>query len=125
MFLNNYIFEYSKNIQIRPFASEIIKKLIKKHKIIIITARDYTTFENKYQTKMQDIVKKWLCDNNNRVIATSNLPFGSKGAARSQLLLEAINYAIPHVTTSDVRQYLEYSRRYYQNIFQSQPIDFE
>lgn len=63
LFLNNYIFEYSKNIQIRPFASEIIKKLIKKHKIIIITARDYTTFENKYQTKMQDIVKKWLCDN--------------------------------------------------------------
>lgn len=57
LFLNNYIFEYSKNIQIRPFASEIIKKLIKKHKIIIITARDYTTFENKYQTKMQDIVK--------------------------------------------------------------------
>ena len=63
LFLNNYIFEYSKNIQIRPFASEIIKKLIKKHKIIIITARDYTTFENKYQTKTQDIVKKWLCDN--------------------------------------------------------------
>lgn len=88
----------------------------------------YSPFLNPIErcfSQVKSHVKKWLCDNNNRVIATSNLPFGSKGAARSQLLLEAINYAIPHVTTSDVRQYLEYSRRYYQNIFQSQPIDFE
>ena len=88
----------------------------------------YSPFLNPIErcfSQVKSHVKKWLCDNNNRVIATSNLPFGSKGAARSQLLLEAINYAIPHVTTSDVRQYLEYFRRYYQNIFQSQPIDFE
>lgn len=62
-FLNNYIFEYSKNVKVRPFASEIIKKLKKAHEVFIITARDLTTYENKYQIKMQQIVKKWLYDN--------------------------------------------------------------
>lgn len=64
LFLNNYIFEYSKNVNIRPFASEVIKKLKQKHEIIIITSRDYTTYKNKYQLKMQTNVKKWLCHNN-------------------------------------------------------------
>ncbi len=62
-FLNSYIFEYSKNIKIKPFASEIIKKLKEEHKIFIITARDFTTYENKYQMQMQQTVKKWLCEN--------------------------------------------------------------
>ena len=88
----------------------------------------YSPFLNpieRHFSQVKSYVKKWPCDNNNKVIATSNLHYGSIIAARYQLLLEAINYAISHVTTSDVRQYLEYSRRYYQNIFQPQPIDFE
>lgn len=63
LFLNNYIFEYSVNSPIRPFANEIIRKLKQEHEIIIITARDFTTYENEYQNKMQEIVKKWLYDN--------------------------------------------------------------
>lgn len=62
-FLNDYIFYYSTNVSVRPFAKEIIEKLKQKHEIYIITARDFTTYENEYQIKMQEIVKKWLYDN--------------------------------------------------------------
>lgn len=62
-FFDNYIFNYSVNSPIRPFAREIIKKLKEEHKIIIITGRDFTTYKNEYQIKMQEIVKKWLYDN--------------------------------------------------------------
>ncbi len=62
-FLNDYIFYYSTNVSIRPFAKEIIEKLKQEHEIYIITARDFTTYENEYQIKMQEIVKKWLYDN--------------------------------------------------------------
>lgn len=63
MFLNDYIFNYAVNVPIRSFAREIIKKLKEEHEIFIITARDFTTYENEYQIKMQEITKKWLCDN--------------------------------------------------------------
>lgn len=63
LFLDNYIFEYSVNPPMRPFAREIIKKLKEEHEIFIITARDFTTYENENQIKMQEIVKKWLYDN--------------------------------------------------------------
>lgn len=62
-FLNDYIFNYSINVSVRPFAKEIIKKLKQEHEIFIITARDYTTYENEYQNEMQEIVKKWLYNN--------------------------------------------------------------
>lgn len=63
MFLNDYIFNYAMNVPIRPFAKEIIEKLKREHKIVIITARDFTAYENKYQQKMKEIVKRWLYDN--------------------------------------------------------------
>lgn len=62
-FLNDYIFYYSTNVSIRPFAKEIIEKLKQEHEIYIITSRDFTTYENENQIKMQEIVKKWLYDN--------------------------------------------------------------
>lgn len=64
-FWKQHIFDYSKNILIRPFASEVIKKLKNENnKIIIITARYYTTYKNEYQEQMQNIVKQWLEKNN-------------------------------------------------------------
>lgn len=63
LFLKDYIFEYSLNAKVRPFASEIIKKLKEKYEIFIITARDFTTYENEHKTEMQENVKKWLYDN--------------------------------------------------------------
>lgn len=60
-FWEEHIFDYSENIRIRPFATEIINKLIEEnHKIYIITSRSYTTYENDYRLKMQSIVKEWL-----------------------------------------------------------------
>lgn len=64
-FWNEHIFDYSKNILIRPFASEIIKKLKNENnKIFIITARYFTTYQNEYKEQMQNIVKQWLEKNN-------------------------------------------------------------
>ena len=63
IFLKDYIFNYSRNVCVRPFAKEIIEKLKQEHEIFIITARDFTTYENEYQNKMQEIVKKWLYNN--------------------------------------------------------------
>ena len=60
-FWKEHIFDYSKNISIRPFAKDIIKKLVKQnHEIYIITSRSYTTYENDNRLKMQSIVKEWL-----------------------------------------------------------------
>ena len=56
---------YSKNISIRPFASEVINELKKENnEIYIITARYLTTYENKDKELMQNTAKKWLKDNN-------------------------------------------------------------
>ncbi|MCI8700435.1 MAG: hypothetical protein HFJ47_03730 [Clostridia bacterium] len=63
-FWEENIFEYSKCISIRPFASEIINKLKKdNNEIHIITSRSFTTYENKYKDLMQSIVKQWLNKN--------------------------------------------------------------
>ena len=64
-FWEKYIFYYSENILIRPFASEVIKRLKSDgNDIYIITSRSFTTYENKYKAKMQNIVKEWLDKNN-------------------------------------------------------------
>lgn len=64
-FWEKYIFYYSENILIRPFASEVIKRLKSDgNDIYIITSRSFTTSENKYKAKMQNIVKEWLDKNN-------------------------------------------------------------
>ena len=64
-FLKEHVFNYSKNITIRPFAAEAINKLKNKdNEIIIITARYYTTYENENKKIMQNIVKEWLDKNN-------------------------------------------------------------
>ncbi len=60
-FWKEHIFDYSRNINIRPFAAEIIKKLIEEnYEIYIITSRSYTTYENENKEKMQNIVTEWL-----------------------------------------------------------------
>lgn len=60
-FWKEHIFDYSENISIRPFAKDIIKKLVEEnHEIYIITSRSYTTYENDNRLKMQNIVKAWL-----------------------------------------------------------------
>lgn len=64
-FWKEHIFYYSKNVQARPFASEVINKLKKENiEIFIITARYYTTYENEHTEEMQKIVKEWLNNNN-------------------------------------------------------------
>lgn len=63
-FWKENLLEYSKNISIRPFASDIINKLkIDNNEIYIITSRSFTTYENEYKDKMQNIVKQWLLQN--------------------------------------------------------------
>lgn len=60
-FWKENIFDYSRNIPIRPFAAEVINKLKKQNnRIVIITARYYTTYENENKKIMQNIVKEWL-----------------------------------------------------------------
>lgn len=63
LFLKDYIFQYSLKAKIRPFASKVVKKLKENHEIFIITARDFTTYENEHKIEMQENVKKWLRDN--------------------------------------------------------------
>ena len=76
-------------------------------------------------SKLKSHVKKWLCGNNKRMLATAEMDFGQKGAARSRLLEEAIAFAISKISNSHVQKYLDYSRRYYPLIFQNEPIQFE
>ena len=60
-FWKEHIFDYSENINIRPFASNIIKRLVEENnEIYIITSRSYTTYENENKLKMQRVVKEWL-----------------------------------------------------------------
>ena len=60
-FWKEHIFDYSENINIRPFASNIIKRLVEENnEIYIITSRSYTTYENENRLKMQTVVKEWL-----------------------------------------------------------------
>lgn len=63
-FWKENIIEYSKNITIRPFASEIINKLKEKNDIYIITSRPFTTYNNEYNEKIKILIKKWLHENN-------------------------------------------------------------
>ena len=63
-FWKEYIFEYSKNISIRRYAADIIKKLKEKgNEIFIITSRSFTTYENENKVRMQRLVKEWLKTN--------------------------------------------------------------
>lgn len=73
-------------------------------------------------SQIKSYVKEWLQNNNQRLIDTINLPFGQKGAKRFEMLMEAINYAIPQVTSANVQNYLNYSQRFYPQIFQRIPI---
>lgn len=60
-FWKEHIFDYSENISIRPFARDIIKRLLEENnEIYIITSRSYTTYENDNRFKMKNIVKEWL-----------------------------------------------------------------
>lgn len=63
-FWKENIIEYSKNITIRPFASEIVNKLKEKNDIYIITSRPFTTYNNEYNEKIKILIKKWLHENN-------------------------------------------------------------
>lgn len=64
-FWREHIFDYSKNVPIRPLAAEVINKLKNENnRIVIITARYYTTYENENKELMQNIVKDWLNKNN-------------------------------------------------------------
>ena len=63
-FWKDNLFDYSKNISIRPFAANVINKLKDNNEIYIITARYLTTYENENKEKMQNIVKEWLKLNN-------------------------------------------------------------
>lgn len=64
-FWRKYLVYYSENILIRPFASEVIKKLKQENnEVYIITSRSFTTYENEYRQQMQNIVKNWLEKNN-------------------------------------------------------------
>lgn len=56
----NEIFEYAKNIEILPNATEVINKLKNNNKIFIITSREFGTEENEKGTLMRKLVKEWL-----------------------------------------------------------------
>lgn len=75
-FWRKYLVYYSENILIRPFASEVIKKLKQENnEVYIITSRSFTTYENEYRQKMQNIVKNWLEKNNvvyDKIIFSTN-----------------------------------------------------
>lgn len=65
LFWENYFLDYINNIPVRPYAVEVINKLKKeRHEIFIITSRPFTTYENEYTERMQNIVKDWLKRNN-------------------------------------------------------------
>ena len=70
-------------------------------------------------------IKKWLQQNNQRIIDTAYLQFGRKGAIRFQLLTEALGYSIPFITSINIQNYLNYSQKFYSLIFQMRPIEVE
>lgn len=93
--------------------------------ILLLFLPPYSPYLNPIErcfSKVKSYVKKWLSINNDRLIATSRLEFGQKGSIRSRLLEEAINFAISQITENDVRNFLEYSRKYYPQIFRMEPI---
>lgn len=58
------VWEYAKSERPRNFAREVIDKLNGNgHKIYIITAREYTSFDNEIGQKMRNIVKDWFDKN--------------------------------------------------------------
>lgn len=64
-FWNENIMDYSLNIDVRPFASEVIQKLKNEgHEIYIVTARWLTNRDDELGIKMIEIVKNWLLKNN-------------------------------------------------------------
>lgn len=64
-FWNKIFIEYAKNERPRFFASEVINKLRKKHKIYLITARsDDNKDGDGNQKQISEITKKWLEKNN-------------------------------------------------------------
>lgn len=61
-FWNKYLEYYSTKYQARKFASEVIKKLKEENEIYIITARNEEGLPKEVYGKMQNMVKKWLED---------------------------------------------------------------
>ena len=79
-FWNTYLEFYATKYPPRDFSQEVIKKLRKNHEIYIVTARNEQGLPKESYGKMQDLVKKWLCDFNieyDKLIFTngSKLPY--------------------------------------------------
>jgi Uncharacterized conserved protein len=63
-FWGEYLEYYSSLDNMRPFASEVIKKLKNEgHEIYIITARNFTNKQTEFGEKMRNMVKSWLKEN--------------------------------------------------------------
>lgn len=79
-FWNECLPYYAMKYNTREFVQEVITKLKETNEIYIITARNEEGFTKEYYGHMQEIVKKWLKDNNiiyDKIIFTkgSKLPY--------------------------------------------------
>ena len=79
-FWNKYLPYYATKYRTRDFASEVIKKIKEKHEIYIITARNEDGLPQETYGHMQEMVLKWLKENNivyDKIIFTkgSKLPY--------------------------------------------------
>ena len=79
-FWNKYLPYYATEYKPRKFASEVIKKLKENNEIYIITARNEEGLPKEVYGKMQELVKRWLTENNieyDKLIFTvgSKLPY--------------------------------------------------
>ncbi len=61
---NRYLAEYAVKCPPRRFTQEVIEKLKKDNEIYIITARDEEGLPEELHGTMQEMVKKWLKENN-------------------------------------------------------------
>ena len=63
-FWNKYLGEYAQNYPTREYASEVISKMKEENEIYIITSRNEFGLPPELYGSMQNMVKKWLKDNN-------------------------------------------------------------
>lgn len=89
-FWDEYLMYYATNEKVRPFASEVIRKLKENgHEIYILTARWLTNREDENGERMRKTVKEWLIESD---IVYDKLIFSQ--AKNEQKIQEIIEYKI-------------------------------
>lgn len=101
-FWNTYLTFYATKYPAREFANTVIKKLRENHEVYIITARNEEGLPKETYGKMQEMVRKWLEDNEieyDKLIFTEENKLDTCLANKIDIMIDDAPHNVKQVST--------------------------